>query len=370
MMICGNKIKISGVQMMSILIMIRMVPVTIMFPMITGSKQPQDTVIGSVLSVLLSVIPVMLIIYLSGKFPGKTIVEYSRTILGRFFGSIVAIVLIWYWLHAAANSLRQLGEAYAGVVMPETPILAFVIVMAAISAYAAQKGPVTIGWVAELTIVLVIMSILAAIVLPYPLIDFDKLFPLMAKGLGTVIESSITSIGFYMQFIILGMLMPYLEKSHDAAKFSIYAFIVCGFLMTAFIVALLGVFGGTADSFTFPMYNLSKMISIAQFIERIEAIILTVWVFSVGVGVGIQIWAAAHGLTQIIGSLKVKPLVYVLGAVSAMLSIVMYKSVIDLESFYEARVWGVYSISITVGIIGLLAIVALFRGMLTAGSGS
>lgn len=368
MTVCEDKDKISGMQLMAILFMIRFVPVTIMFPMITGAKQPQDTAVGSVLSVILSIPPILLITYMGNKFPGKTIIEYSLIILGKFLGSLLSLALIWYWLHGAANSLRQLAEAYAGVVMPETPMLAFVITMAVVSAYAAKGGIEVIGRVAELTLGLVILMVTLVIVLPYPLINFDNMSPIVAKGWGTVIDSSMTSLAFYMRFIMIGMLMPHLDKAKSAARFSLYALFVCGLLMTAFIISLVGVFGGTAESFTFPMYNLSRMISIAQFIERIEAVVLAVWVFSVAISVAIQIWAAAHGLEEIIKWLRLKGLVWHLSAICAAMSIVFYKSVIELELFYEAKNWGVYSLSVTLGSLSLMLIVALFRGMLNEGS--
>jgi spore germination protein KB len=368
MTVCEDKDKISGMQMMAILVMIRIVPISIMFPMITGAKQPQDTVIGSVLSALLSIPPILLITYMSNKFPGKTIIEYSLIILGKFLGSLLSLALIWYWLHGAANSLRQLAEAYAGVVMPETPMLAFVIIMAVVSAYAAKGGIEVIGRVGELTLAIVILAASFTIVLPYPLIDFDNLSPMLAEGWGTVIESSMTSLAFYMQFIIIGMIVPYLDKPSCAAKFSLYALIVCTLLMTTFIISLVGVFGGTSNSFIYPAYNLTRMISIAQFIERVEAVVLTVWVFSVAISVAIQIWAAAHGLEEIIKWLRLKGLVWHLSAICAAMSIVFYKSVIELELFYEAKNWGVYSLSVTLGSLSLIFIVALFRGMLNEGS--
>jgi len=66
--------KISGRQFMAVLTMVRLVPVTLVFSMVTSASNPQDAWIASIISGVVAIPFAMLIARLSLKFPEKTII--------------------------------------------------------------------------------------------------------------------------------------------------------------------------------------------------------------------------------------------------------------------------------------------------------
>ena len=132
--------RISSFQYMCILLIIRMTDTTITFPFMTGHESPTDAWIGAVIGTVASLIILELIVRFSLNFPGMTAVQFSQAILGKFFGSIVAFLIIGFWIFDAAVTARAMGGAVVTAFMPETPILVFIAMTVFLSANGARHG--------------------------------------------------------------------------------------------------------------------------------------------------------------------------------------------------------------------------------------
>ena len=356
--------RISGRQLAAMLVLSRIVPMTITFPTITGIQVPQDAWIASLLAMVLSIPFVLFVVYLGLRFPDKTIIEYSEALLGKYPGKLVGLVLILYWIGTAADVARAFGDAYTIAIMPETPILVFMIVMVFLAANAARNGLEVVGRMGENGVWVVLFFLILMFILPYDEMNFKNLAPVLSRGFRPLLEPIGTAISFFMQFIVLGMIIPYLNKPKDAARYSVYAVLVSGLLITWLAAVLVAVFGPTVSGLAMPAYSLGRMISIADFLERIEAITMGAWTLSSGIKLALFLWASAVGLAQLFGISRFQPLVYPIGAMATAFGILFFESYVDMQRFFEFRNWGIYSLVITLGTTAVLYLAALIRGRL------
>ncbi|NPV54332.1 MAG: endospore germination permease [Firmicutes bacterium] len=356
--------KISARQLTAMLVLSRIAVITIIFPMITGIQVPQDAWIASLLGMLVSIPLVLLMVYLGLKFPDKTIIECSEALLGKYFGKLLGFILVAYWISITSNVARALGEAYTIAIMPETPILVFMVVMVLLAANAARCGLEVVGRMGEHSMWIVLFFLILMFILPYDEMNFKNLAPVLSRGFRPLLEPAGTAASFFMQFIVLGMVLPYLNKPKDATRFSVYAILISGLLMTWFTVALVAVFGTTVSGLALPAYSLGRMISIANFLERIEAITMGAWTLSTGIKLALFLWASAVGLAQLFGISRYQPLVYPLGAIVVAFGILFFENFVDIHRFFEFRNWGIYSLVITLGTMAILYLAALVRSKL------
>ncbi|HHY35975.1 MAG TPA: endospore germination permease [Firmicutes bacterium] len=357
--------KISGSQLLALLVLTRLVPVTIEFPLVTGIKSPQDAWISSLVGTVLSILPVLLMVRLSLKYPGKTIIEYSQLLLGKFFGKIAGFVLVWYWLSIAATMLRSVGDAYTTAIMPETPILAFILVVGFLSANAARSGLEVVGRLGEVNMLVVILSVLLTLSLPYKVMNFENLLPVLSKGIRPIMLPTGTAISFFVEFIILGMVAPYLNNPQTLTKSSLGAIAISGFMMTAFTVVLIAVFGPTVSSLMLPAFSLARMISIGEFLERLEVIPMSAWTITVAITLAFFLWASAVATAQLLSLKRFQSLVYPLAAISVAFSILFFESFFDLELYFK-KIWVPYSLTVTLGISIILYLASFIRGRSSA----
>jgi len=360
--------KISGNQLAGILILIRLVPYSIHYPLVNITEVSQDTWIGALLSTILSIPLILLMLHLGLKFPNKTIIEYSQLLLGRWLGKLIGVILIWYWISIAAVTARALGEAYTTVFMPETPILAFIVIITFLACNAARKGIELLGRMSELILPVVTATGLFVIILPYSEMKFRNLLPFLSHGFKPIIKTTGVGIAFFVEFIVLGMILPYLNKPKDAPRFSTYAVLFSGLLMTIFTVSLVAIFGPTTSTLFFPSFSLSRMISIGQFLERIEVLPVGAWTLTSGIAVGMLIWASALGLSQILSASQFRPLVYPLGATTVAFGILFFENLIDFLQFHR-KAWTAYSIGVSLGVMIILYVADFLRTRFSLGQG-
>lgn len=354
--------KIPAKQLMALLAMIQLSRTFCVFGYFLGIRQVlNDAWIGSLLGMVVAIPFVLLAVRLGLRFPDKTIIEYSEILLGKYLGKLIGSILIWYWIQAATALTRELGESFTIAIMPETPILAFIVVMVFLTANAARNGLEVVGRMSDNGIWVVLFFAVLIVTLPYDLMRSKNLLPVLAQGFRPVTAQAGVVTSFYTEFTILGMILPYLNRPKEAARFSVYAVLISGLMMTWLTIVLIAVFGPTLSSLPMPALTLSRIINIAQFIERVEVIALGAFSLAAALKLSLFFWAIAVGLAQLFGLRRYQPLIYPLGAVVSAFSVLFYESLLDLEIFFKFENWGIYSLTVTLGILIILYLASTVR---------
>lgn len=349
--------KISGRQFMSVLVVLRIVPLTLVFSLINSIAHVQDTWITVIIGTVIAIPIAVLITKLSLRFPGKTIIEYSQSLLGPVMGKLLGLLILWCFLCTSIDITRGLGEAYVIAIMPETPILVFMSMLIFISCYAARSGLEVICRLGEDVFYIVVFVLLLTYVLPYTAMRFENLRPILAWGPSNLVPPVIANLGYYSQFLIIGMLVPYLNKPEDATRYAVYAVLISGALMVLAAVALVAVFGTTASSWTLPLFSLARMISLGDFFERIEAGVMAAWTVSTGIKLALFLWAASVAVAQLFNLKAFRHLLYPLGTITVAASLFFFESMVELED-YLAKAGAMVSILVA-GVTLLLLYAAL-----------
>ena len=152
-----TKEMISNRQLLFILLIIRMTLVIATLPVLTTGKAAQDAWISSIFTLIGSVIIVIMIAALSRKFPGMTIIEYSKILLGKIPGALISLAFLWLFLHIAATDTRIYAEVLADGFLTETPMVVTAGSIVAVSALAVYLGVEVIGRSADVLIPVIVL---------------------------------------------------------------------------------------------------------------------------------------------------------------------------------------------------------------------
>lgn len=106
---------------------------------------------------------------------------------------------------------------------------------------------------------------------------------------------------------------------------------------------------------------LARYISLADIIERVEPLIMLIWIGGGFVKVGVFYYCAVLAMAQWLNLREYKALVLPTGALLAVLSIILWENVIQL-THQIARVIPPYFLAIEVGIPLVLLALARLRG--------
>ena len=241
--------------------------------------------------------------------------------------------LCFYLLLIAGITARQVGEAYTAAIMPETPILVFMGVIAFVAGNAAYNGVEVVGRVAETVFWIVLVVTVVVLTLPMNAMRFENLRPVLPGGLGIIVKETATSWIIFLEIIVSAMIVPFLTRPSDARRFSLLAVGGVGLVGMSFAAVLVAVFGVLTPTLTLPAFSLGRLISIGDFLERIEVIPMGIWTVSAGVKMSFFLWAGAVGLAQICGLRRYQPFVYPLCVLSVSLGVLLFDDVMEMERF-------------------------------------
>ncbi|MHB1043165.1 MAG: GerAB/ArcD/ProY family transporter [Eubacteriales bacterium] len=345
------------------LMMTMVLPTAILtVPALTVKFARQDAWLSIIAATLAGLLIARLVVSLSLRFPGKTLFEYAEEILGRVPGKIVGLLYIWWFLHMNALVIREFGVFLVTAMMPETPIIVFHIVGVAVVAYMVRNGLEVLSRVNQLFIpitgLLVIIFILST-----KDMKLVRLLPVFDAGLIPIVKGAAVPASWLGEIVTLTMIIPYLKKPKEAHRVAALSILLISFFLTASILEALLIFGPhVAGRWVFSTFNAVRVVSIANFLERLESVIMAGWVLGGFVKVGVFYYAAVLGSAQWLELKDYRPLVAPVGVILVALSILIHEGVVDLLDFL-ARVWPPYALIVfQVGIPLTLLIVALARG--------
>ncbi len=231
---------------------------------------------------LLSIALWLLISALLFRFPGKSLTQINNLVLGPAFGILANLIFLSYITINNSNLLRLFSEAVILTALPEAPVssLTFLFIIPAL--VAVHIGIEAIGrstYIALPFIVIGTISVLAAI---YPFMDHWQLLPLFGSGVGTVLTHGLLSVSGFSEVLILAYFVPYF--SFDGSKlrrlgiFSIAVSTLAFVLIVAVYLMVIPVPG--AQENIVPFYQLSRMIYLGRYFQRVEAIFILFWTFT------------------------------------------------------------------------------------------
>jgi spore germination protein KB len=163
--------------------------------------------------------------------------------------------------------------------------------------------------------------------------DFKNLFPVLENGIMPVIRASLDPIAWRGEIILLAMFLPYLARPGEAGRCAIWAVVVIGLILTGDALADTAVFGPEIARLTFPTFELVRQVSIARFLERIDAVMVAIWMAGMFGKIALFYYAAVLGSAQLAGLKDYRPLVLPLGAILAALSYATAENTPELVEF-------------------------------------
>ena len=355
----NEKTVISPYQVFALLVISRLVPVTIVFPLVSASPDVQDLWLGAALSLPIAGLYSVLVVRLGEAFPGKSIVEIVMELLGPVLGRLAASMLIVSWILSLTGMLRSIAEVHVAAIMTETPLIVFVVLVASAAIYAARTGLEPISRCAEVVLITVFIFFLPLIILPLRRCQLSNLTPILAHGWRPTTLPALQSISFYTQFSVVGMLLPHLRKPKTVGKYVIGAVLTSGSFMTAFVIVLTMSFGSLLTAITFPAFQLARIVSVANFIERTESLGLVAWTMTTSLKSALFLWACSTALAQMLNIQGWRTFVPAFGFLTSGLAVTAFDSSSELHDFYSVRVFGTSLIS-----IHLLLILLVVGGLL------
>lgn len=325
----------------------------------------QDGWLGILLGGLLATGPLFLWLTLGLRFQGLSPVTYLRTVLGDFLGIPVVVLYLWFWLHLGAGVVRNMGEMYVTAIMPETPIVVFTGMLAALAASSVRGGIEVIARLAEILTPLIILSVLGLTILTLAtpgLAHWEYLQPFLGSGWPNILRAVFLTYTFpFGEAMVFTFLLPFVTEPRSVRPYTLGPFAFIALLLALTHTRNLVVLGPYEIAHvTLPSLTTVQLINLGEFLQRLDPFIVFTWTFGGFLKVAVLLYITCLGSAELLGLRDYRPLVFPLALLMTSLSILIYENFAQMESIYRT-IYPFYALPFNTVIPATTLLVALIR---------
>ncbi|OXS57405.1 hypothetical protein B1A99_18155 [Cohnella sp. CIP 111063] len=302
------------------------------------------------------------ILYLHRKHAGRSLIDYSRGLIGGFLTSVAAVPLLGMFLFSIPAIITGIGEFFTTVMMKETPVYVFNSLSLLTAALTVRSGIKVMARMFLLLIFVMLFCSIAVILLAVPQYQAEFLLPLLPDGLKPVFHGAFIAAGFpFGEVFFFSMLLPFVRARWKDLRSKMYlGFAVTGAMLMLSTLCTLLTFGPASGSLKYSLYRLAGEIEIAEILQRIEAVIGIALILGSYMKASVFLFIFNRVLAELFRLDDDRVLVYPVSLVCLMLSLTMFDSPATfVEQVYE--IWPFTVMAVGGGYVALLAIVTLFK---------
>ncbi|MDF2632197.1 MAG: gerKB1 [Caproiciproducens sp.] len=272
--------------------------------------------------------------YMGKRFPGENMVQYSISVLGKYFGKFIGALFILFFLISASVLIRSLCTLLNTSFFPETPLNVIIASCFILIAIGAKKGLEVFARISAFLAPVYLLSFIILFLSAVPLINFDYLKPCLNQGFFPFLSGSPLVLSFISICIMMGMYIPYCKNPENSFKGKFISVTIGSIILGLEVVLGICVFGSKqAGDMMNVGLELAKVVSIGGIFERIEAIFLMVAVAAGIVSATSLIWAFSLGTAQIAGLSTYKPIVYPSALLAFIIAVTSFDNSNDIYNF-------------------------------------
>lgn len=315
---------------------------------VTESIQTPDGWMSVLLGGAVIILVVLFMVKLSQQFPGNTIYQYSKRIVGTIPASVLCLLLILYFIIIAGFEIRVLAEVTLFFLLEGTPIWAVVIPFIWVGTYLVFGGINSIARVFQIIFPISIIILLLSYSLSIKLFDLNHLRPVLSEGMLPVIKSLKSTILVFTGCEVVMTLVAHMQHPKRAVKAMVAGI---GIPILLYLLTVVMVIGGMSTDAvlrsTWPTIDLLRSFEVAGlFFERFEFPFLVIWMMQMFCAFTSFYFNASLGISQVF-QIKIHPVI--LGLIP----------VIFIAAIVPKRMNDVFGLGDAIGIMGIILFVLL-----------
>lgn len=357
-----DKGRISSVQLLFLLLIADLATSFLYVPAITAKGAGPDAWISLLFVVTVYALGVAVVCtVLAKRFPFQVFTEYLPVVIGKIPGKLLAAAYVLVFTHITSVMVVEGAQFVKTNFLVETPLLVLEMVLAGVAVYGVYQGIEVIARHNEIVFPIFILSISILIIFVVKDINFNNYLPVLENGFMPVLKGAMTPAAWRGEVFIVLMLFPYLNQKEEGLKTTMAMPIIAGIFVTAVVATTVGVFGDIYTSrLTYAGNTLARYISVAGVLERMELVIVIVWVAGVIVKLAIFYHTISMAAATTLGLKGYKIMAVPVAAATILAGNHFYGTYIQVVEFLS-KVWPAYGCTIELIIPGLILLIAVLR---------
>ena len=244
------------------------------------------------------------------KYPAQNIIQISHHLTGSIIGTVLGVIIFGFFLVLTSLMVRQFAESFILAILPRTPISLIMLLFLALLAYAALLGIETLSRVAWFLGPYLLIALLTILLFSLPHGSVLNLTPLLGPGPWPLIKNSMIHCSIFAEILLLGLIAPYIRQQDKIFRVGIYSIIIAAVTNLVVTVTVISIFNyASASRIIFPIFQLARLITYGEFIQRVEAGFVFLWFFTAGIQLGGLFYGSVLSFAETFKIKEYRPLV-------------------------------------------------------------
>lgn len=319
----------------------------------------------------------LLLVFISTKvcllYPNETLVQFSKTILGKWIGNIVVIFYLFHWYSVISVILSQFSDFTITILLYSTPSWIINLTILLLIVYALYIGGIEgIARCGDFFGPIIFMMLILLLILSIPNMDVQRILPVYTdSGFKSIIKGTIFPLSFLGELVIILMLITFMDEPKNGPKSALWAVAISSSLLSIATFIVITVFGATiAAKLRYPAFDSISYISVMNFIQNLEILAVVIWILSIFIKLSLYIFAASYGTAQWLNIKDWRKTIWFVVGLTFILAQI-YPNTTLYGVIYAKKIWIPYILPINmIGIPILLWIVGSIRKRKSRNKGS
>lgn len=267
---------------------------------LADSMKTSDGWISIILGGILIMLAGLCIVRLSQRFPGKTLYQFSRELMGKWCGSIFSVLIATFYIFIAAFELRVMFEVTTLYLLEDIPRWAIIMSFIWVGLYIIKGGLGAIARLYEIVLPITVVVFVFSMILSGKIFEMDNLLPVLGDGIFPVIKGVSSTILVFLGHELMFILTASMQHPEKAGKALIIGISIPLFLnLVAFVMVIGGMSVHGVTSSTWPTVDLLRSFEITGlFFERFDFFLLVIWIMQILTTFSILQYNSSLGFAQ------------------------------------------------------------------------
>lgn len=326
-----------------------------------GTNAKNDAWLASLFGILMAIPAIIIYSRILQLFPGANLYDIVNLLFGKYLGSVVTILYIWYSFHLGALVVRDFGEFLNTITMPETPMLVPMFSLIIICIFAVRLGIEVISRTSAYFFPIMLFIIIIVQLLSISKMDFEYIFPILYYGLSPIIKEGFSAFAFpFAETVIFLGVLGSLQPKKSPYKVYFTGVLVAGIILTFIVLRNIFVLGNQLSNFYFPSHVAISRIHIGDFLQRMEVTVAFIFVVGVFIKVSLCLLLTCKGIAKLFHLNDYRSITMQTGILMVYLAYILYDNIVDMH-FWTFYVYKYYAFPFQVILPLIIFITAEFK---------
>lgn len=326
--------KISAIQMGMLMYIKTLGTAILIVPAITTKHAGRDMWVSPIWASVVGFLTVYIAYRLNKLYPNESPIQYIVHILGWIPGKFVGFIFLLFLLHTTALSVWQYAVFVQGAYYIHTPIWFIMGSIVLVCSIFVRAGIETIGRVSQQVVPILVISLLLFIILFVPELEPNRMLPIMENGILPSIKGAISPAAWFSHFILISFLLPFLADREKGMKWGFISIVAVLLNLVVINMVILFIFGDILPSLSYPVLEAARYISIFDFLEHLDSIVMAIWVGGAVVKLSLSYYILTLGTAHWLSLSSYRPIVLPLGLLIVAITIWISHDDIKLRHFF------------------------------------